>query len=206
MKERWPAIVSVAAAAVVGWLCFQKAKDNGEERSEFATLKPITSDRPPREVEEQPTDPVEIPQVRTNQLPGRPAEETQPTRITGPSRTGLVVLDKRIAIIGASLRDENPVDSVFHEAQFLDHTFPIILDEFYDVPGSPGSGVFFGKVEGHPHSSVKWAYHGKAESVEIRVHGEDTVKVEYAGNGREHRVFEWSSEALGKCSICLREK
>lgn len=131
------------------------------------------------------------------------AKAVEPIR--GPLHTGMVTLKDRIDRFVPHF-EGGAADGVVFEVDLLGEKFSVALTEFERVPGDPGSGVFFGYVEGEPHSRVSWAFHGEAEVGEIQVHGQDTLKILPTGNGREHRVQAWNPIELKRCAICLAQE
>lgn len=168
-----------------------------------------TAEDTSRESEPGITDP-QIDTVPEPRIPERaqvPADATvkspEPTR--GPERAGFVVLTDRIDRFVSNF-EGGPGSEVSFDVELLGKKFPVALTEFDRVPGSAGSGVFFGYVEGKPHSRVSWAFHGDAEVGEIQVHGQDTLKILPVGVGREHRVQAWEPLELRRCAQCLAEE
>ncbi len=123
----------------------------------------------------------------------------------GPERSGVLILSDRIDRF-VSHFESRPGRSIAFDVELLGETFPVALTEFDRVPGSAGSGVFFGYIEGEPHSRVSWAFHGDAEVGEIQIHGQDTLRILPAGSGREHRVQAWDPLELKRCAQCLAEE
>ena len=126
-----------------------------------------------------------------------------PTR--GPARTGTIILGERIDRFVPHF-EGGPGDPVTFDVDLLGESIPVALVEFERVPGSAGSGVFFGFVEGEPHSRVSWAFHGEAEVGEIQIHGQDTLKILPVGVAREHRVQAWDPLELKRCAHCLAQE
>ena len=124
----------------------------------------------------------------------------------GPTRTGVVVLEDRIDRFVKDFDNGVADDGISIEVTLLGESFPVTLTEFDRVPGMAASGVFFGKIDGQPHSRVSWAFHGNAEVAEFRIHGHDTLKILPSGEGREHRVLAWDPKDLGNCALCLEGK